>query len=290
MSPRRRAILYMVAFATLWPLVEVLAGTLRLGYSPYQVVFTRYLVHIALMAAVWGFRDPLSLVRTRRPIFQLARSLLMLGMPASYVLALTRGVPGSTLLSIFWLSPFVMLGLAVVFLRERASLAAWCSALVSYVGIRLFVGVAPLPDLLSLVFAVGIGLTLAVYVVMTRSLRTECTRANLFYTAFGVAAALLPVMPRLWMSPPPLDLAKMIGVGVLGFFTLYAVDRATALSPVPVSAPFVYVQMPTLLFMQRCLGQAHIGVRGLVASSIIVLPGLYLWTREDRGSVSAARV
>ena len=85
--------------------------------------------------------------------------------------------------------------------------------------------------------------TFSLYVVMTRSLRSETTRANLFYTALGVFLMLSPAMPSLWIMPTLPHFAAIVGVGLLGLATLYALDRLAAAAPVSVSAPFAYLQI-----------------------------------------------
>jgi drug/metabolite transporter (DMT)-like permease len=286
----RRAILFMIAFVAPWAFVESLASRVLLRYSPFQVVFTRYVVHLALMFAVWGFRAPSSLVRTSRPVYQLGRSLLMLGMPASYVFSFARGVDPRLLTSVFWLSPLFVLALGVVFLGERPGLGVWLASAAAYAALYLFTGFSPLPRLSLLIFPLCMAATLSAYVVMTRPLRTEPVRANLFYTALGVAVSLLPFIPHLWITPSPADFLVMATIGVVGFGGLFALDRATALAPTWVSAPFLYLQVPTFMVMERCLGRAQFGIRGLVATSFVALAALYLWRRESPGTAEAARV
>src|SRR6476659_8413178 len=107
MTPERRAISWMLVLTALWVLVEVLAGFLRQSYSPFQVVWTRYAVHLLFMLAVWGPREPRTLWKTRRPAFQLTRSLLMLAMPAAVIVAMARGIEGDTIWTVFWVAPFL---------------------------------------------------------------------------------------------------------------------------------------------------------------------------------------
>ena len=96
MSTERRSMLLMITFVALWTLVEATAANLLNKYTAYQIVWTRYAVHLALMLALWGWRDPASLWRTRRPGFQIARSSLMMVMPVSWFLGSQSGVPMGT--------------------------------------------------------------------------------------------------------------------------------------------------------------------------------------------------
>jgi len=281
MSAARRGMLWMAAFVALWTLVEHIAGGVLNRYSPYQVVWTRYAVHLALMLAVWGWREPATLWRTRRPVYQVVRSLLMLGMPASWVAAMQHGVDPEALMAVFWLSPLLILAFAHVLLGERAPWPVWaCGALVC-VGADLLFLHRPVPPLSVLVLPLGMALTFSLYVVMTRSLRSEPMRANLFYTALGVMLALSPAMPGLWVAPAPHDLAMMVAVGVLGFGALYALDRMAAAAPVSLSAPAACLQLVFMVGAAWMAGHTHWGWRTGVGVLIIVAVALYLWLNEQ---------
>lgn len=278
--------LLMGAFAALWALVEALAAGVLRDYSPYQVVWTRYGVHLALMLALFGWRDAPALWRTRRPGLQFGRSMLMVGMPASWVVASQLGVPPSTLLAVFWLSPLLVLLLARVLLRERVAAPLWAAAAGGYVGALLLyrgAGAAPSAAWLS---PLAMALCLSLYIVLTRALRDEATRTNLFYTALGVFVVLTPAMPEIWRTPQPMDLAVMIAVGVLGTVTLYALDRAAHEAPVAITAPFVYVQIAVTLAIAAAAG-ADAGAsprRAAVALALIGVPLLLLWLRASRAA------
>jgi drug/metabolite transporter (DMT)-like permease len=83
----------------------------------------------------------------------------------------------------------------------------------------------------------------AVYVIMTRRLRTEELRTNLFYTGAGVFVPLTVYVPRVWLTPSPHDLAVFVAIGVFGFFALLTLDRAVERAEVSTSISFVYLQL-----------------------------------------------
>jgi drug/metabolite transporter (DMT)-like permease len=284
MSDNRRAMLLMITSVVLWAAVEALAAPLLRLYSPYQVVWTRYATHIALMVLVWGWREPASLWRTRRPGYQLARSLLMVAMPASWVIGMQSGVWPDTLMAIFWASPLIIMGLARVLAGERARPALWAVALAGYLGALVLHPPGRVEPLQLLAFPVGMALSFSLYVVMTRSLRTEPTRANLFYTAFGVLIVLTPFMPGVWIKPAAKDLLAMIGVGVIGYFALLALDRMAHAAPVSISAPFTYLQIPASLGIALAVGAGggHSMRRTAVGLLLIAGTAICLWVREPR--------
>jgi drug/metabolite transporter (DMT)-like permease len=269
--------LLMLGFAALWALVETVAAGVLVRHSPYQVVFTRYVVHCLVMLAVFH-REPASLLRTRRPALQVGRSLLMLGMPASWVIASQLGVEMGTTMAVFWLSPLLILGLAAALLGERAPLRLWLAAAAAWSGALAITRPGELPPLGRMVFPAAMALTFSLYVVLTRSLRTETTRANLFYSALGVAVSLVPVMARVWVSPAPRDLTIMVAVGVLGLAGLWALDRMAHAGPVSAAAPFAFLQLPFMLGFDWLRGHAHLGPRAALGSTVIAAAAAYLWS------------
>ena len=93
----RRAILGMAAFGAIWALLEAVVGAgLQSHYHLLQVVWCRYAVHLATLGLLFGWRQPDRLWRTARPGYQLTRSMMMLVMPASFVLSLDVGLPANT--------------------------------------------------------------------------------------------------------------------------------------------------------------------------------------------------
>lgn len=285
MSSHRKAILLMLVFVGLWAAIEILAWQVLQRYSPYQVVWTRYAVHLLLMLLLFGWREPARLVRTRRPVFQLLRSLLMLAMPASWVMGVQAGLSGETVMSIFWVSPLLVLALGALFLNERMPLAIWLATLLACAGALLVHPLHAMPPPQLLVYPLAMALSFSGYVVMTRALRGEATRANLFYTALGVFLALSPFMPSLWQWPAPADLAVMVAVGVLGCLTLYALDRSTAAAPVGLSAPVITMQIALTVSLLLALGVWKTGSLPLhVALGLCLMAGVaaFVWLRESR--------
>ena len=284
-SDHRRAILLMLVFVGLWAAIEIMAWQVLQRYSPYQVVWTRYAVHLLLMLLIFGWRQPLDMLRTRRPVFQLTRSLLMLGMPACWVMGMQAGLGGDVVMTVFWISPLLIVLLGRLFLHDEAPLSVWVATVVAGVGSLLTHELHAFHDAWLLVYPLGMALCFSAYVVMTRSLRTEATRTNLFYTALGVFLALTPVMPRLWITPGAADLAVMVAVGVLGWMALWALDRSTAAAPVSLGAPVAYMQIAFTFAVFIGLGALghELSMRRLALGLLLIVgAALYVWVRGAR--------
>jgi drug/metabolite transporter (DMT)-like permease len=285
----RRAIRFVLAFVLLWAGLEATAGLLTLHYSSYQVVWARYAVHLTLMLAIWGWRDPASLWRTERPIFQFCRSILMVGMPAAWIIGTKLGVSTPAMLSVFWLSPVILLLMAWGVLGEFAPTVVWITTALAFAGTSLLLWPNfKMPPYL-LLFPFVMGLCFSAYVAMTRSLRTENRPANLFYTAAGVFVVLTPLMPHVWITPSMPDMLVFIGIGTIGFLALLAIDVGVAVAPVSISAPITYLQLifTTIIAAQltdkRPTHAATIGML-LIGASV-----LYVWARAPYIEVLEAK-
>lgn len=290
MSAHHRAMLLMATFASLWAAIDALEGILLQRYSLYQVLWARFAVHLAVMLGVWGWRQPRLLWGTRRSGFQFARSLLLLGMAVSWLSGMQSGMDPTTLMCVFWLSPVLILLLARIFWGERIAASLWIASFCAAGGAF---ALHP-PDRLTmgslLAWPLAMALCFSLYVVMTRSLRTETATSNLFYAALGVFLALTPVMPGQWVMPEPLDALVMCIIGVLGLGSLYALERMVAAAPLSVSAPFAYLQIVAAAAIALIAGmESQYSARRLLAGLLLIVGAAsYLWLRESRLSVNAA--
>ena len=172
--------------------------------------------------------------------------MLMLVMPVSFTLAIGLGTPGATVWSIFWLSPLLTVAFAHVLLAERASWEIWAAAATGASAAVVILRPEPPSSPLGLLLPILMGLSFSVYVVMTRSLRHEATRANLLYSALGVFLALTPFMPMIWITPTLYDVGVLIAIGVTGLVALLALDRSSSMGPVSAVAPVLYLHVVCL--------------------------------------------
>jgi len=247
MNDARRGMLWMIAFVALWALVESFSGWLRHTYSPYQVVWARYASHLAIMLAIWGWREPAVLVRTRRPVLQIARSLLMLVMPAAWVMALQRGLTPGAVLAMFGVAPLMIGAFSAVLLKERPTLGIWICAAVVSMGALFCLPLDARPSLVAVAAALTAAASFSLYAVMTRMLHGESLRANLFYTALGVFAVLSFFVPTMWVMPTPHDAFVMFLIGAFGLLGLLALDQACQAAPVSNGGTMVNTRLMVLI-------------------------------------------
>jgi drug/metabolite transporter (DMT)-like permease len=272
----------MVAFVALWAAEEALIGLLLGRYGLIQIVWLRFALHLVLLWAICGGTKGGALWRTQRPGFQLLRASMMVGMPACWALGARHGLSPATLMSVFWLAPLLILGLAGLFLKERVPAKVWLAVVAACVGVFALTGPHAMPRAILLVYPLGMAMCFSVYVVMTRSLRNEPTRTNLFYTGLGVCLLLAPLVPSGWVTPSVPDLLTLTGVALLGLGGLWALERLTAAAPVSAAAPLVYLQIPFAIGIAWGLGHYDPTLRTMGGLLVIGAVVLHAWLLEAR--------
>ncbi len=172
LNSRTLGILLICCVCFLWGFLEVLVQHIPGGYSIYQIVWMRYATHLVFMLLVFGRRQGIGLISTKRLGLQLSRSVMMLIMPVSYVIA-RNYISAPDILSIFWLLPLMILVLSIFMLNERVSWLYWAFAVAG----SIFLAVLLHPDMnvngSGILLAILMGLSFSLYVVMTRMLREE---------------------------------------------------------------------------------------------------------------------
>jgi hypothetical protein len=279
--------LYIAIFTLCWAIIEMLGASA--GVSAYQVVWTRYGVHLAFMALVFGPRYGTALVRTPKLGQQIFGSLLMLGMPLSFLWALRTMAPNDAW-SVFWVAPLLVIAIAAA-MRDRlggvwTTMASVCGLIGAWLIYKPDLGIFQPAAL----FAFGMALCFALYMVVMRSMRQEPIMTKLFHTALWVFIGMSVILPSVWYRPTLHGLLAMIAIGVFGWFGLYALDRALEAAPAAILAPVLYTELVWDLLLHW---RPHVALGGrtdLGALLIVVAAcATFVWRRE-RHAISVERV
>jgi drug/metabolite transporter (DMT)-like permease len=283
---RLRGTLILCLAMLLWPLVEAFASILSRPYSPIEIVWVRYGVHLLLMLVLWTPGGPARLVKTRRPGLQVIRGLTMLGLPACFVFAIAR-MRVEAAMSLFWIAPLLAM-LAAWWLGERPGRRRWMAAIGAYVGVLLMLGPFAVTLRRAAVLPLLMATCFALYLVLTRLMRDETTASRLFYTALSVWVPLGLVVPWVWTTPTLRDFAIMASIGILGFLFLLGLDRALDAEPVGRLAPFVLAQ-PIWTVVTDAVLSGHAPARHAVVGVVVVLGAWLVFAWPDLGHHSPAR-
>jgi drug/metabolite transporter (DMT)-like permease len=278
----------MSGAAAMFSLLNVAAKALTGDFPVIELLWARTAGHLAFVVAAFGPRPGRRLFATRNPVFQLARSLLLLGSTAFNFVAL-RYIGLATAATINFTAPCIVALLAVPMLGERVGARRWMAIGVGFLGVLVVVrpggDVTRLASLLSL----GTAVCYAGYQVLTRLVAaTDPPETTVGYSALVGTALTTVLVPFSWISPASwTQLGLLLSMGVTGGIGHYMVARAYMCAPASVVSPFNYVQ----LLGATATGYLFFGdVPGptlWLGAALIVASGLSIALTEARHSAGA---
>lgn len=273
--------LLMLAAIGLFSSLDLCAKYLSQTLPVLEVSWARYFGHFAIMVVFLAPKHGMGLLRTNRPMLQLVRSLLLLGCTVGFFLAISY-IPLADAAAIGFVSPLIVTALSVPLLGEAVGPRRWTAVAIGFVGALIIVrpglGVVHWASFVVLAVAASY----ALYQITTRMLAsTDAPLTTLFYSAFVGALILTCVVPFVWVTPTALlEIAAMLGIGLIGGLGHYLLIRAHGLAPVAVLAPLTY----TSLLWNTAYGYAVFGDLPdgwtVAGAAVLIATGLYVLYRE----------
>ena len=198
-------ILFMCGAGLLFPVMGGFAKFLgEAGYNSLQVSWARAFGHLVFMMAFFVPRFGLGMLRTRRPITQLFRSLLLFTSNATNFLAIIY-IPLAKSASISLMAPLFVLVLAWMVLGERTTAGRLVAIFVGFAGVLIVIRPGTelfhWASLLVVVSAAGY----AVYQVLTRLISAlDPPETSAIYSSVVGGFGMFAVLPFVWTTPDSL--------------------------------------------------------------------------------------
>ncbi len=262
-------------FATLDATVKYLMQS----YPLIQVLWARFFIHVVVVLLWMGphLKDRL---RSRKPGYQLLRSLLLFGMTALWFLGL-KTTPLATASTILFITPILVTILAWPVLGDFVGLRRWIGVGVGFVGALIVLR----PDMgsidLGLLALLGAATSNGFYQVITRKVRSmDEPLTSLFYSGLVGMLVLSCLVPFDWVMPTLVDGLWFLYAGLTGALSHWCLIRAFRVAPAPVLAPYSY----TALVWASLLGYLVFGdvpdKWTMTGAGFIISGGLYIFHRE----------
>lgn len=286
----------LVVLATLaFGLSDVVTKYLSMLYPVPVVMAARYLVNLALLAALLWPRLGTRLWQARRVWLVILRGLCLAAASLTMGWAL-RLMPVGETVAIIYLSPFMVMLLAVPLLGERVTALGWMGAAVGFLGVLLIVRPGGSLDPLGVALAlVNAGLATA-YHLLTRLLsRTETTISMLFHSAWvGAGLFVALAMPDIrGVAPAASDVGLMAllgGLMTVGHFLFTAAYRE---APASLLAPVNYLHLvwssglAFLVFGHLPEPWSLLGIALVIAAGVMVALGAQRDRRKGQAGANA---
>jgi len=276
MAPHRRgigfALLAMFCFASM----DAASKHLTASYSIVQIIWVRYLFFAALSLAMAGREGILATLRSPCRGLQLARSVVLIGEVASFVLAFSY-LPLGYVHSVAAITPLMALAMAAVFLKETVDARRWGAVGIGFLGVLLIIRprtgipegwVALIPLLAAFLWAL--------YQIMVRAVsRTDSTNTTFLYTGLTGAFVLTLIAPFQWKMPDGEGWLLLVLVALLGSIAHLLLIKALHAAPASVLQPFNYTLVVWASFMGFLVFGDVPDAWTLLGGAIVIGGGLY---------------
>ena len=287
---RLTGIALMCATVAVFACLDTTAKYLGAQMDPLQVAWARYTSAFVLTLFISNPITHPALIKTRRPVLQIIRGVLLVSSTVLNFIAL-QWMQLDEVLSIIFTFPFVVAIASGPILGEWLGWRRWCAICVGFGGVLLITrpglgGFNP-GALLSLASVICYGL----YAVITRVVsRVDSNQTSLFFNNAIGALVMLPVIPFVWQMPSNWVIALMLlGTGVLGSFGHFLLISGHKLAPASVLSPFIYTQLVWVSILGYVVFDHVPNGWTMAGAAIVIGSGLFLLYREHiRGTATTS--
>lgn len=198
MTPINLAIILLVLGNLLASLSDVAVKVLDGGVSPFQYIFLRQLVSLALLFPFWIRQSTTSRNLSNLKITALRAHILLIG-SGCMVVSITY-LSLATANAVFYTAPLLMIPLSMLLLNERPSAKKVLQTVIGFIGVVIIL--RPSQFHWAAIFALGTAMTLASYNILVRKIPNE---QSVITTLFWTTLLSLPVSSGLaWFYWQPL--------------------------------------------------------------------------------------
>lgn len=279
---RGLAILMMlVAFACFTLLDSSAKWLVTTGMSPWAAVFSRYAVHLAIVAVLIVPSQGTRSLNSKAPVRETLRAVLLLASTICNFTAV-QYLPLTLTSTIFFAIPIFVCVLSIPLLGETVRARRWIAIGVGFIGILIVTRPWAATFHWAMIFALTAAVCASLYQILTRMLAgVDSTNTQQLYAALVAVIGVAPMAYLHWQTPEgALAWALFAAMGLFGWLGHQMLTVAHRYAPASLLAPFVYVQLFFMTASSWIVFNQPPTVWILAGAPIIIGSGFYIWWRE----------
>ena len=276
-----RGILLMNLAMFLLAGMDGITKTLATDYAVPQILSVRFLIFCLFALAIARPKSLRTAFRSRHPILQIARSLIIVIEVGVFIVAF-RYLPLADAHAISGIAPLLVTALAVPFLGEKVGMRRLTAISIGFLGLLIIVrpGIGVFNPA-ALIPLAGAGLW-AIYQILVRKVSEDSAATSLLYMAVTGAIVMTALAPFFWRPPDSTGWLLLLSLGVVGSLGHYILIKAFQAAPASTLQPFHYV----VLIWATIVGYLVFGdlpdAWTVLGAAVIAGSGLYAFYRERR--------
>jgi drug/metabolite transporter (DMT)-like permease len=273
-------VLLSLAGYTSFNLSDTIAKYLTDHLPALELVAAMFVVTLLLSPVLVAPRRLLTLHRLPRLPLLLVRSLCQLASSMCFIYAIAV-LPLADVIAIGFVSPFMITGLAALFLHERVGPRRWIACIFGFIGALVILRPGLEVEWGTAVLPLANAFFYSTYCVLTRALGSHHDdRMLLAFNGLVGAPIMLAVMPFVGVWPQGWEWLGLAGIGLLSGLAHLLIIRAYRMAPASLLAPFQYLEIVGITVLAYlAFGEFPDGWTWL-GTAIIVSAGLFVFYRE----------
>lgn len=284
------AILLIVGAVLCFTILDAIVKILTQRYAVPFIVWARYGVQ-TLTILIWLLPQMgTALLRTRRLKLHLIRAALLPISSLCFFSAL-KYLPLAETTAINYMSPVLVIILAMIFLGERMTRPRIALVLAGVAGMLLIV--RPGSEVFRGAASLSLGSAMAygTFQILTRKLAGEDSRVLLFYPALVGTVAMTAALPwfRVEVTMPWADVALIAVTGLLGTMGHLAFILAFQRAPASALTPYSYIHLVWATLVGWIIFGNFPDAWTLAGMAVIAGSGLLIAMHERRRAKGAAQ-
>jgi drug/metabolite transporter (DMT)-like permease len=293
LAPNRTlvGILFMLAAASLFPVMNGLVQVLSERYSTEQIVWARAASHFVFIIALFVPPLGVAVLRTATPRWQVIRSMVHL-MSMLFFFTGVKYLPLAKAASISFTAPFFVALLAWPMLGERITAGRLMAVIVAFAGV--LVVIRPGTDVFqwASLYMLGSAVCYGLYQILTRRVAGQDTaETSALYSALVGTVVMSIALPFVWTPIQSwTDGVLLFSLGIIGGTAHYFVARAMVNAQASIIAPFGYWQLIGSVVVGYIISGYLPDAFVWLGAGIIICAGLYIaWIETRAQPLAAAR-
>ncbi len=274
----------MLAAMAILPVIDVFAKKLGQAGLPILIVVWARALFGALMTLPFALQaEGARAFHPAQPLRQLARAVLLFSATFLFFQSL-KHLPIADALAIFFVNPLVIVILSALALREKVGPRRWAAVAVGFIGTLIIIRPGIVEVNPGTLFALGAGVALGSYFVMTRAMAGVADAMVLNFQTSAIGAALMTLaLPFLWLSPSPVQWSMLAALGVIATLGHVLITKAYEHAEASLLAPLAFTE----IVMATLLGWWFFGDLPdrwtVLGVTILIGSAIYISVRERRG-------
>lgn len=281
-------VLLSLAGYTSFNLSDTIAKYLTDHLPALELVAAMFTVTLLLAPALV---PPARLVRLHRlprlPLL-LLRSFCQLASSMCFIYSIAV-LPLADVIAIGFVSPFMITGLAALFLGEQVGPRRWIACFFGFIGALVILRPGLEVDWATSVLPIANAFFYSAYCVLTRALGSHHDdRVLLAFNGIVGAPVMLALMPFVGVWPQGWEWLGLAGIGLLSGAAHLLIIRAYRMAPASLLAPFQYLEIVGITALAYIVFGEFPDGWTWFGTAIIVSAGLFVFYRETMLARSGA--